>query len=151
MALGLKNNQINIYIWTENVKIMQSRHLFVFDRDRWNIFDLFIIIVFMCAILPLRILTWVESDSITNNTALVMAGYLYGFNTMLLTFRAFGSVLETCQGVGTIQIALTYIVRDGVVVVLHVLLITVAFASTITKVFVAEKSMVKQGSIGTQP
>ena len=130
---------------------MQSRHLFVFDRDRWNIFDLFIIIVFMCAILPLRILTWVESDSITNNRALVMAGYLYGFNTMLLTFRAFGSVLETCQGVGTIQIALTYIVRDGVVVVLHVLLITVAFASTITKVFVAEKSMVKQGSIGTQP
>ena len=93
----------------------------------------------------------VESDSITNNRALVMAGYLHGLNTMLLTFRAFGSVLETYQGVGTIQIALTYIVRDGVVVVLHVLLITVAFASTITKVFVAEKSMVKQGSIGTQP
>ena len=103
--------------------------LFLLDRDRWNVFDLFIIIVFMCAILPLRIVTWLESDSITNNRALVIAGYLYGFNTMLLTFRTFGSILETYQGVGTIQIAFFHIVRDVVVVVLHFLAITLAFAS----------------------
>ncbi|CAH3021281.1 unnamed protein product, partial [Porites evermanni] len=120
-------------------------------RDRWNVFDLFIIIVFMCAILPLRIVTWLESDSITNNRALVIAGYLYGFNTMLLTFRTFGSILETYQGVGTIQIAFFHIVRDAVVVVLHFLAIPLAFASTITKVYVAEKSLVKQDTIGTQP
>ena len=125
--------------------------LFLLDRDRWNVFDLFIIIVFMCAILPLRIVTWLESDSITNNRALVIAGYLYGFNTMLLTFRTFGSILETYQGVGTIQIAFFHIVRDVVVVVLHFLAITLAFASTITKVYVAEKSLVKQDTIGTQP
>ena len=105
----------------------------------------------MCAILPLRIVTWLDSDSITNNRALVIAGYLYGFNTMLLTFRAFGSILETYQGVGTIQIAFFHIVRDAVVVVLHFLAITLAFASTITKVYVAEKSLVKQDTSGPPP
>ena len=124
---------------------------FLLDRDRWNVFDLFIIIVFMCAILPLRIVTWLESDSITNNRALVIAGYLYGFNTMLLTFRAFGSILETYQGVGSIQIAFFHIVREAVVVVLHFLAITLAFASTITKVYVAEKSLVKQDTSGPPP
>ena len=124
---------------------------FLLGRDRWNVFDPFIIIVFMCAILPLRIVTWLESDSITNNRALVIAGYLYGFNTMLLTFRAFGSILETYQGVGTIQIAFFHIVRDAVVVVLHFLAITLAFASTITKVYVAEKSLVKQDTSGPPP
>ena len=105
----------------------------------------------MCAILPLRIVTWVESDSITDNRALVIAGYLYGFNTMMLTFRVFGSILETYQGIGTIQIALSHTVWDAGLVVSHVLVITLAFASTITKVFVAGKSMVKQDSIGTPP
>ena len=133
------------------VKSCDHNTFFLLDRDRWNVFDLFIIIVFMCAILPLRIVTWLESDLITNNRALVIAGYLYGFNTMLLTFRAFGSILETYQGVGTIQIAFFHIVRDVVVVVLHFLAITLAFASTITKVYVAEKSLVKQDTIGTQP
>ena len=133
------------------VKSCDHNTFFLLDRDRWNVFDLFIIIVFMCAILPLRIVTWLESDSITNNRALVIAGYLYGFNTMLLTFRTFGSILETYQGVGTIQIAFFHIVRDAVVVVLHFLAITLAFASTITKVYVAEKSLVKQDTIGTQP
>ena len=133
------------------VKSCDHNTFFLLDRDRWNVFDLFIIIVFMCAILPLRIVTWLESDLITNNRALVIPGYLYGFNTMLLTFRAFGSILETYQGVGTIQIAFFHIVRDVVVVVLHFLAITLAFASTITKVYVAEKSLVKQDTIGTQP
>ena len=103
------------------------------------------------ALLPLRIVTWVDSESVYNNTNLAIAGYLYGFNTMLLTFRAFGSILETYESVGTIQIAFFHIVRDAVVVVLHFLAITMAFASTITKVYVAEKSLVKQDTTGTQP
>lgn len=133
------------------VKSCDHNTFFFLNRDQWIIFDLFIIIAFMCAILPLRIVTWVESDSITDNRALVIAGYLYGFNTMMLTFRVFGSILETYQGIGTIQIALSHTVWDAGLVVSHVLVITLAFASTITKVFVAGKSMVKQDSIGTPP
>ena len=78
-----------------------------------------------------------------NNRALQIAGFLYGFNTMLLTIRAFGSILETFEGVGTIQIALFHIIRDAVVVVLHFGAITLAFSSTITKVFVAETSLIE--------
>lgn len=112
-------------------------------RDRWNILDLAILVTFFCMILPLRIVTWVVSESVTNNRALEIAGYLYGLNTMLLTFRVFGSILETFEEVGTIQIALFHIMRDALVVVLHFAVITLAFSSIITKVFVAETSMVE--------
>ena len=94
--------------------------------------------------LPLRIVTWAVSESPTNNRVLVVAGYFYGLNTMLLTFRAFGSVLEMFKGVGTVQIALFHIMRDAVVVVFHFAAITLAFASAIAKIFVAETSMVKE-------
>ena len=96
----------------------------------------------------LRIVTLAASESVINNRALVIVGYLYGFNTMLLTVRAFGSILETFKEVGTIQIALFHIIRDAAVVVLHFVAITLAFASAITKVFVAEKSMVKEDITG---
>ena len=112
-------------------------------RDRWNFFDLTILSMFFCAIFPLRIVTWVVSESVANNRALEIAGYLYGFNTMLLTFRVFGSILETFEEVGTIQIALFHIIREAVVVVLHFIVITLAFSSIITKVFVAETSMLE--------
>lgn len=102
-------------------------------------------------ILPLRIVTWSVSESVTNNRALKVAGYLYGFNAMLLTFRAFGSILETFKGVGTIQIALFHIIRDAVVVILHFAAITLAFASTITKVFITEASMFKDDINGKYP
>lgn len=62
---------------------------------------------------------------------------------MLLTFRAFGSILETLNGVGTVQIALFEIIRDAVVVALHFVAITLAFSSSITKIFVVEASRVK--------
>ena len=87
----------------------------------------------------------------TNNRVLVVAGYLYGLNTMLLTFRASGSVLETLKGVGTIQIALFHIMKDAFVVVFHFAAITLAFSSTIAKIFVAESSMVKGESTGKKP
>ena len=81
----------------------------------------------------------------------MFAGYLYGLNTMLLTFRAFGSVLETSKGVGTIQIALFHIMRDAVVVVFHFAAITLAFSIAIAKVFVAETSMVKGENTDKKP
>ena len=85
-----------------------------------------------------------QSVSVTNNQALKIAECLYGFNAMLLTFRVFGSILEVFERVGTIQIALFNIIRDAVVVVLHFVVITLAFSITITKVFVAETSMLEE-------
>ena len=65
---------------------------------------------------------------------------------MFLTVRVFGQILETMKGIGTIQIALFYIIRDVFVVVVHFIVITMAFSSTLTKVYVAESSMVKEDS-----
>ncbi|XP_068673143.1 transient receptor potential cation channel subfamily M member 7-like, partial [Montipora foliosa] len=115
----------------------KKRKLKNYVKDRWNLFDLVIICMFFCGILPLRIVTWASSESGSNNQALEIAGYLYGFNTMLLTFRVFGSLLEAFEGVGTIQIALFQVIRDAVVVVVQFVVITVAFSSAITKVFVS--------------
>ena len=99
-------------------------------------------------ILPLRILTCVASESVTNNRVLVVAGYLYGFNTMFLTVRSFGQILETFKGIGAIQIALFHIIKDVIVVVVHFFAITLAFSSTLTKVYVAESSMEGEDSPG---
>ena len=120
-------------------------------RDCWNVFDFLTFVVYIFAILPLRIAIWVESESANNNRILAIAGYLYGINTMFLTLRAFGSLLETTKGVGTVQIAFFHIIGDAVVVVVHFLAITMAFASTITKVFVAEKTMVSKNNLAKQP
>ena len=120
-------------------------------RDRWNAFDFLIFVVYIFAILPLRIATWVESESVNNNRILAVADYLYGFNTMFITLRAFGSIFERIKGVGTVQIAFFHIIGDAVVVVVHFLTITLAFASCITKVLVAEKTMVSTNTPEKQP
>ena len=88
----------------------------------------------------MRIATWTDSESVSNNRTLQIAECFYGLNAMLLVFRAFGSILETIKGVGTIQIALFHIIMDAGVVVLHFAAITLAFSSTITKIFVSEVS-----------
>jgi len=113
-------------------------------RDRWNILDLTILFSFFCFILPMRIYTWAVSESATNNRPLLVAGCLYGLNAMFLTVRAFGHMLETIKGVGTIQIALFHIIRDVVVVVVHFVAITLAFSSMMTKVYVTETSVVEE-------
>ena len=99
-------------------------------------------------ILPLIIFTWTTSESVTNNRALVVAGYLYGVNTMFLTIRVFGQILEIMRGIGTIQIALFRIIRDVVVILVHFIAITVAFSGVMTKVYVAESSMVEEDTPG---
>lgn len=99
----------------------------------------------------MRIATWVESESVNNNRILAVAGYLYGLNTMLITLRAFGSILERRKSVGVVQIAFFHIIGDAVVVVVYFLPITLAFASCITKVLVAEKTMVSTNTSEKQP
>lgn len=86
--------------------------------------------------------TWASSETERNNRVLLVAEYLCGFNMMLLTFRTFGSFLETFEGVGTIQIALFQIIKDACVIVLHFIVITLGFSSIVTKVLVADNSMV---------
>ena len=120
-------------------------------RDPYNAFDFLFTFVYSYVILPLRIAVWVESESVNNNRMLAVAGYLYGFNTMLLTFRTFGPILETTKVFGIVQIAFFQILGDALVVVVHFLAITIAFASTITKVFVAEKTMVSKNNPEKQP
>ena len=121
------------------------------NSDRWNHFDLLVLLIFFFMILPLRIFTWAASESVTNNRVLVVAGYLYGFNTMFLIVRVFGQILETIKGIGSIQIALFHIIRDAFVVIVHFIAITLAFSSTLTKVYVAESSMVEEDSPGETP
>ena len=121
---------------------MLTSFYYVFPySNRWNTFDVLILIIFFCVTLPVRIFTWEVSESVTNNRVLVVAGYLYGFNTMFLTVRVFGQILETFKGIGAIQIALFQIIRAVIVVVVHFIAITLAFSSTLTKVYVAESSM----------
>ena len=120
-------------------------------RDPYDACDFLINFVHNYFILPLRIAVWVKSESVNNNRMLAIAGYLYGFNTMLLTFRTFGPILETTKVIGIVQIAFFQILGDALVVVVHFLAITIAFASTITKVFVAEKTMVSKNNPEKQP
>ena len=119
-------------------------------RDPYNACDSLINFVHSF-ILPLRIAVWVKSESVNNNRMLAVAGYLYGFNTMLLTFRTFGPILETTKVIGIVQIAFFQILGDALVVVVHFLALTIAFASAITKVFVAEKTMVSKNNPEKQP
>ena len=83
----------------------------LFFSDRWNILDFITLVIYVFTFL-LRVITWAVSTSVTNNRALVIAGYLYGLNTMFLTLRAFGHVMETIKGIGVIQIALFHIIGD---------------------------------------
>ncbi|PFX18291.1 Short transient receptor potential channel 4 [Stylophora pistillata] len=108
-------------------------------NDRWNVLDLTTITVYLI-IFALRMLTWAVSDSVVNNRALVMTGYLYGLNTMFLTFRAFGLVMEIIRGVGAIQIALFFILSDVAIIFWQFMAAILAFSIAITKVYVAERS-----------
>ncbi|XP_078372504.1 uncharacterized protein LOC144656151 isoform X2 [Oculina patagonica] len=113
--------------------------------DRWNILDLLTQLVYLVTFL-LRIVTWTESESIINNRALVIAGYLYGLNTMFLTLRAFGHVMETVKKVGPIQIALFHIIGDVATIFWQFLATILAFSIAITKVYMAERSFLLETS-----
>ena len=97
----------------------------------------------------LRVVTWALSESTTDNRALVIAGYLYGLNTMFLTLRVFGHVLETIKGIGDIQIALFHIFGDVVTIFWQITATILAFSIAITKVFMAERSFISKNT-GTE-
>ena len=99
--------------------------------------------VYTCTFL-LRIVTWTSSQSVINNRSLLVAGYLYGLNTMILTFRVFGQVMETVKGLGTIQIALFSIIRDIATILWQFVATVIAFSFAITKVYMSEKSFLTE-------
>ncbi|KAL9984282.1 hypothetical protein ACROYT_G006557 [Oculina patagonica] len=120
-----------------------GKRLGKYFNDRWNVLDLTTLFIYLI-IFVLRMVTWAVSDSVVSNRALVIAGYLYGLNTMFLTFRAFGHVMETTRGVGSIQIALFHILSDVATIFWQFIAAILAFSIAITKVYVAEKSYLAQ-------
>ena len=112
-------------------------------RDAWNCLDLITLLVYTCTFL-LRMVTWSSSKSVVNNRSLVIAGYLYGLNTMILTFRVFGQVMETVKGLGTIQIALFSIIRDVATIFWQFVATVIAFSFAITKIYMSEKSFMTE-------
>ena len=108
--------------------------------------DLITLIMYF-ATFVLRMVTLAVSKSLTNNRSLVIAGYFYGLNTMFLTLRAFGHVMETKQ-IGPIQIALFHILSDLVTIFWQFIAAILAFSIAITKVYVAERSFVSEDNRG---
>lgn len=81
-----------------------------------------------------------------NNRVLATAGYLYSANTLFLTFRVFGHILEQSKDVGTIQIALFSILEEISVVIWQFTAAILAFSIAITKVYMVEKSFIASES-----
>lgn len=113
--------------------------------DYWNDFDFASLVIYFI-ILILRIVIWVNAGSVANNRALVIAGYLYSFNTLCLTLRTFGQVLEQLKDVGTIQIALFTILKDVHTVLWHFLAVILAFSIAVTKIYMSERSFISNES-----
>ena len=91
--------------------------------------------------------TLAVSNSVANNRYLVVAGFLYGLNAMLLTLRVFGHVMETTKRIGPIQIALFHILRDLGTIFWQFIAVILAFSFAISKVFVAEKSFISEDNV----
>ncbi|XP_022792235.1 short transient receptor potential channel 2-like [Stylophora pistillata] len=118
--------------------ILQTKLTHYFS-DHWNVVD-FIILVFYLITFVLRIITWKNSTEVSDNRLLAVSGYLYGFIAMLLTLRAFGQVSERVRGMGEIQIALFFVMRDVMTILWQFLATILAFSLAMTKVYVAEKA-----------
>lgn len=93
----------------------------------------------------LRMVTWGVSTSIPGNKALVIAGYFYGLNTMILTLRVFGHLMETSKATGTTHIALISIIVDVAIIFIQFTVGVLAFSLAITKIYVAEGSYISTG------
>ena len=116
-----------------------------FSADLWNRLD-FISLLVYSVILILRVATFITSGSTMNNRVLATAGYLYSVNTLFLTFRVFGHILEQFRDAGIIQIALFNILKDISVVIWQFMAAILAFSIAITKVYMVEKSFIANGS-----
>ena len=117
--------------------------------DAWNVLDFITLVIYLLTFF-LRTITWGLTTSTINNRAIVVAGYFYGVNTMLLTFRSFGQVMETSEGVGVIQIALLQMFGDVTTIFWQFSAAILAFSLAITKVYMAERSYISKGNNITQ-
>ena len=86
--------------------------------------------------------------SVANNRALAIAGYLYGFNTLCLTLRTFGHVMEQSKFFGTIQIAMFSILKEIGIVLGQFMVALLAFSITLTKIYMTEKSFLAKETEG---
>ncbi|CAH3019062.1 unnamed protein product, partial [Porites evermanni] len=129
----------------ETLKCYCFRIFSVYCSDNWNNFDFACLVIYFI-ILILRIVTWVNAGSVANNRALVIAGYMYSFNTLCLTLRAFGQVTEQLKDVGTVQIALFSILKDVRTVLSQFLAVILAFSIAITKIYISERSFIANES-----
>ena len=111
----------------------------VFYSDRWNVLD-FIILVLYLITFVLRIITWMNSTDVSENSLLAVSEYFYGFIAMFLTLRAFGQVIEGVRGMGAIQIALFFVIWDVMAIFWQFLAMILAFSLAMTKIYVAEKA-----------
>ncbi|XP_031555641.1 short transient receptor potential channel 2-like, partial [Actinia tenebrosa] len=102
-------------------------------RDSWNRLDVITLIVY-AVLLILRVITWSVDTSISNNPLLAGAGYLYGINSMLLTLRVFGHIMELKAKHGAIQIALFQITENIIAVFGQLLIVIFAFSLAIFKI-----------------
>lgn len=106
--------------------------------DCWNRLDFISLLVYL-AIFLLRVYVATWSEQGVNNRALFVASFLYGFNSLCLTFRAFGHVMEQSKHIGTIQIALFSILSDIRIVLGQFVVAILAFSFALAKVYMAEK------------
>ena len=113
-----------------------------YSRDHWNGIDFITIMVYVL-IFVTRLVTWALDQDVSNNRILIVASYLYSLNKLLLTFRAFGHLMESRKGLGGIQIALFKILGDISGIFWQFLAAILAFSFATTKVYVAEGSFVK--------
>ena len=107
--------------------------------DRWNVLD-FITLVLYLITFVLRMTTLRISTDVSGNRLLVVSEYFYGFIAMFLTIRAFGQVIERLRKMGTIQIALFFIMSDVLGIFWQFVALILAFALPITKIYIAEKA-----------
>lgn len=107
--------------------------------DQWNVLDAITLLVYVI-LLILRIITWSAFTSVLNNRLLAVAGYLYGLNSMLLTLRVFGHIMEFKKTTGTIQIALFQIMGAVLAVFGQFFAVLISFSLAISKIRMTEMS-----------
>lgn len=113
--------------------------------DCWNKMDFLSLLVYV-VIFILRVYVAIWSRQLTNNRALWVASFFYGFNTLCLTFRTFGHVMEQSKRLGTIQIALLSILSEIPIVLGQFTVAVLAFSFALTKVFKAEQTFIGETS-----
>ncbi|XP_044173143.1 uncharacterized protein LOC114958471 [Acropora millepora] len=111
--------------------------------DRWNVLDFIMLVIYVVTFM-LRMITWGVSTTATGNKALVIAGYFYGLNTMILTLRVFGHLMETSKTTGTTHIALISIIEDVAIIFFQFVVGVLAFSLAITKIYVAQASFISR-------